>query len=279
MSDHALPEKKKRIWEIDALRGILILLVLCNHLQSTVEDFMIHGIYKNFDILRWIEITDPLNVWFQLGSDGIAIAAPWIDKVRSALTRPIVDLFFVVSGLSCVFSRNNLKSGLRILAGAGFISIFTWILTIITEDRYQFIRFGVLHCYALCHLIYYFMLEKASNKVMLIVVATSLIVGYTLRYLNLYSHYALLVPFGIREYGAVHRDYWPVFPMLGWFLIGVILGKRFYSKKETLLPSQSDRQWHRPLCFLGRYSGLFYCGHMVVYTVMFCGIGYIFDLY
>ena len=107
----------------------------------------------------------------------------------------------------------------------------------------------------------------------------SLLIGYYLEKQAINTHIALLVPFGFFEYGAPMRDYWPVFPMLGWFLIGVILGRKFYSEKKSLFPNQMDQKWHRPLRFFGRHSGLIYCGHMVVYTLVFCSIGHIFNLY
>ena len=266
------------MWEIDALRGLLILAVLINHLNITVNEFCINGIYQ-IDPFAWAEASDPLHLWYTIDQSGVLRSADWVLKLRGSCNNLAVDTFFVLSGLSCVFSRNLLKGGFRLLCGAAFVSLFTWLLAVTTGKEDQFIRFGVLHCYGLCHFIHYFLLEKRSNQTLLIVAAVVLAAGYYLKYQPIYTNSALLVPFGIREYGAVQRDYWPVFPMLGWFLVGVVLGRRFYSQKKSLLPGQSDRKWHRPLCFLGRYSGLIYCGHMVVYTLVFCGIGHIFGLY
>ena len=108
---------KSRVWEIDALRGILILSVLFYHLYMTVDAFCING-YYNIDSSIYVKITDPLNFWFAWDAGG--------DIVHSAFPRfaikymqPVwVDVFFVVSGISCIFSRNNLKSGIRLLCGS-----------------------------------------------------------------------------------------------------------------------------------------------------------------
>lgn len=268
----------KRVWEIDALRGLLILCVLATHLYHTVDAFCIDG-YYNIDSYSYVNTTDPLHFWFDWGADGVIYKAFLPENVRDTWVKLGVDGFFVISGISCIFSRNKLKSGLRLLIGAAFVSIFTKLIGFYTGDETQFIRFGVLHCYAICHLIHYFALEDWSERNLLILAAISLIMGYYLRYNPIFSNSAFLVPFGIRENGVIHRDYWPVFPMLGWFLIGVVLGKWIYSEKKTRFPGQESRKWHRPLCFLGRYSGLIYCGHIVVYTLVFCGIGHIFNLY
>ncbi len=269
---------KNRVWEIDAIRGYLILWVLFYHLYFTVYEFCIDGGYS-IDPYAYIAATDPLRIWFALDISGevtLGILPAFAEKY---LQPAWVDVFFVVSGLSCIFSRNNLKSGIRLLCGAAFVSLFTKLLAVFTGDETQFIRFGVLHCYAVCHLIFYFLLENRSNKFLVVSAIASLVLGYTLKHLNIYSDFSLLVPFGIKERGVMMRDYWPVFPMLGWFLIGVVMGRHWYSDKKTRFPNLEDKKWHRPLRFLGRHSGLIYCGHMVVYTVVFCGIGYIFDLY
>ena len=279
MANKSVLEQKKRVWEIDALRGALILLVLCNHLNMTVEAFCINGAYTNFDSYAWVNITDPLHIWFDWGADGVIYSSPVVVALRKYLTNPIVGVFFLVSGLSYKFSRNNLKNGFRLIAAAAFIIVFTKLLVLYTGDEIQFIRFGVLHCYAACHLIHYFLLEERSDKVLLLTAAVSLIVGYYLKFNPMSSNLALLVPFGIHEYGTVLRDYWPVFPMLGWFLIGVVLGRKYYGGKVTLYPAQEMKKWHKPLRFLGRHSGLIYCGHIVVYSVVFCGVGQLFNLY
>lgn len=270
--------EKKRVWEIDAIRGFLILSVLAYHLYMTVEAFCING-YYNISSVDYVKFTDPLLFWFQINEAG-EISRSLFPKFAVKHMQPLwVDMFFVVSGISYRFSRNNLRGGFRLLLGATFVSGFTWLIELLSGDGGQFIRFGVLHCYASCHLIHYYLLEERSNKALLLTAAVSLVVGYYLKFNPTFSDFALLVPFGIRERGTLLRDYWPVFPMLGWFLIGAVLGKRLYPEKKTLFPGQTDRKWHKPLCFLGRYSGLIYCGHIVIYTVVFVGVGWVFNLF
>jgi uncharacterized membrane protein len=270
--------EKKRVWEVDALRGFLILSVLAYHLYMTVEAFCIDG-YYSISSVDYVRFTDPLFFWFRIDEAGCVVRSVFPNFAVKYMQPLWVDMFFVVSGISYKFSRNNLKNGFRLLLGAAFVSLFTKLLVLYSGDESQFIRFGVLHCYAVCHLIHYFLLEERSNKALLPTAAVSLIVGYYLKFYPMSSNLALLVPFGIHEYGTVLRDYWPVFPMLGWFLIGVALGRKYYGEKVSLYPEQENKKWHKPLRFLGRHSGLIYCGHMVVYSVVFIAIGHIFALY
>lgn len=271
--------KRERVWEIDALRGFLMLGVLALHLYYTADAFLIDGYYAKIDSYKLIEVTDSFGIWFYIDTAGKIQRGAFPTFAGKYMQPPWVDVFFVISGISCIFSRDNLRSGLRLVGGAVFVSTFTKLLALYTGDPNQFIRFGVLHCYAACHLIYYFLLEDRSNKALLLTAVPSFIVGYFLKYHPISSEFALLYPFGIHEVNAAGRDYWPIFPMLGWFLVGVVFGRYWYSEKKSRFPNSIGKRLAKPLCFLGRKSGLIYCGHMVIYTLVFCGAGYIFDLY
>lgn len=273
-----LQTKQRRVWEIDALRGLLILCVLATHLYYTVDAFCIDG-YYSIDSYAWVNRTDPLHFWFDWGEDGVIYKAFLTDQIRSLWVKAGVDGFFVVSGISCLFSRNNLHRGVKMLAGAFFISAFTKLLAVWTGDPTRFIRFGVLHCYAFCHLIYYFLLEDRSDRVLLATAAPVLAVGYYLRYHPTFSDFALLYPFGIYENGAAGGDYWPILPMLGWMLLGVVLGRHIYKARRSLLPETPADRLTKPLQWFGRRSGVIYVSHIVIYTAVFCGIGWLFHLY
>lgn len=270
--------KKQRIWEIDAVRGLLILLVLINHLDITFNAFCINGYYQ-IDSTKLANIVDPLGFWFSYNNEVVIRSASWILTIRDYLTYPIVDIFFVVSGISCMFSRNHLNRSLKLLLGAFIISGFTKILEIWTGDPTQYIQFGVLHCYAYCHIIYAFALQKCRNKTLLGITVAVFIVGYYLRWNPVVIESSLLYPFGIYERGLMARDYWPILPMLGWMLLGVLIGRRFYSEKMSLISNEKVTKITRPLQWLGRWSGQLYIAHIFLYTIVFCGIGYFFDLF
>lgn len=275
---HRMPESKQRVWEIDALRGFLILAVLINHLNITVNAFCING-YYNIDSSVWASVTDPLHVWFAYNADGVLQSAEWVITLREICTYPAVDLFFVISGVSCVFSRSSLKRGLKMLAGALIVSGFTKLLAIWTGNPNLFIRFGVLQCYAYCHIVYYFLLEKRKSRTLMLVAIPVFVIGYYLRYHPIYSEFSLLYPFGVCEIGAVGSDYWPVFPMLGWMLLGVVLGRRFYAETKSLMPFCPINKWTKSLQWLGKYSGQIYLAHIFIYTAVFCGAGWLLDLF
>ena len=153
---------RNRVWEIDAMRGFLILAVLINHLNLTVNAFCIDGAY-NIDSEVWASFSDPLGVWYSYGADGVLQSAKWVTTLRETCTFSAVSAFFVISGISCLFSRNNLRRGVITLIAAYVLSAFTGLLAFWTDDPTQFIRFGVLHCYGYCQIIYYFLFEKRKT--------------------------------------------------------------------------------------------------------------------
>ena len=273
-----MPEKRRRVWEIDALRGLLILAVLINHLVLTVNAFCINGHYK-IDSEEFASSSDPLGVWYTHDEDGTLRSADWVLKLREYCNDLAVDTFFVVSGISCLFSRNGKRNIIRLFIASAFVAAFTFGLSKWTGDPTRFIRFGVLPCYAFCHLIYEFLLKKRSNETLFIVSALSFAVGYYIKYHGVPAmRFPIFYIFGVPQVGDQSSDFWPIFPMLGWFLLGVVIGRKYYSEKKTLIPRKLPDKLTKPLQFLGRYSGIIYISHIVIYTAVFCGIGYIFKL-
>ncbi|MBQ6999509.1 MAG: DUF1624 domain-containing protein [Oscillospiraceae bacterium] len=273
-----LDGKKQRVWEIDALRGFLILSVLINHLNITVNAFCING-YYNIDSAMFARISDPLGVWYTYDAEGILRSADWVLNLRESCNFLAVDTFFIISGIVCSFSRNNLNRALRMLGAGAFVAGFTKLLAVWTGDPTRFIRFGVLFCYAFCQLIYVYFLENKSNKILLLAMIPPFVLGYLFRYYNVEpTRLPLLYIFGVPQLGNVSSDWWPIFPMLGWFLMGVVLGRRFYFEKKTRIPCPWVSRLTAPLQWLGRHSGIIYVSHIVIYTAVFCGIGYHFGL-
>lgn len=270
--------KAYRIWEVDALRGLLILLVLLYHLYMCVDAFCINGYYK-IDSYAWVNNSDPLHFWFNWGENGEIYKSFLTPELRMIWVHAGVNGFFVISGISCLFSRNNKKNTVRLFIAAAFVAAFTYGLSVWTGDPTRFIRFGVLMCYAFCHLIYEFLLKKRSNETLLLIAMVALTIGYYLRYHGVPAmKFPIFYIFGVKQIGDQSSDYWPILPMLGWFLAGVVIGRKYYSEKKTLLPYRLPDKLTKPLQFLGRHSGVIYVGHIVIYTAVFCGIGYIFDL-
>lgn len=268
----------ERVWEIDAYRGYRMLLLLILHLYIVVDEFCIDG-YYNIDSHAFVDMLDPLHVWFDWGEDGIIYKSMFTDRILADWTAVGIAGFFIISGICCSFSKNNMNRIIRLFAAGGFISAFSFGIYKLTGEEERFIRFGAIMCYAFCHLIYYAFLEKRSNRCLVILAIPILILGYAMQRNPIYSHVSLLYPLGVREYGVSASEYFPVLPYLGWVLIGVVLGRKYYKEKKSLVPFPAAARLTRPLQWLGRYSGVIFVVHIVIYTVVFYGIGCLFDLF
>lgn len=277
MSGETIQTKRQRVWELDALRGLLILCVLATHLYYTVDAFCING-YYNIDSYAYVNATDPFHFWFDWGEDGVIYAAFLTGPIRSTMIALGVDGFLILSGISCQFSRDNLKGAFRLLIAGYAWTGFTFLLYLWTGEPSRFSRFGPLLCYAYCHLLYSLLLEKQNNKILLAVATMALAAGYYIEFRPVYLDTVLLIPFGLHAEGAAIGEYAPLLPKFGWLLLGVVLGRRYYPIKKSLLPLSKVNRFTRPLQWLGRHSGTIYLSHIVIYTVVFSGIGYLFNL-
>jgi uncharacterized membrane protein len=70
---------------------------------------------------------------------------------------------------------------------------------------------------------------------------------------------------GLPQQGFVSSDYFPLLPNLGFFLVGAVLGKTLYRKKETLLPRvNTQNPLIRFFLFCGKHSLWIYLLHQPV---------------
>ena len=134
-------------------------------------------------------------------------------------------------------------------------------------DDSMLIYWGVLHLLGFAMLTYgifkYFPTWALGILAILI-----LIIGYQLEgYMAENLWFCWL---GLTPPGFVTADYFPVFPYLGWFLLGIVLGRTLYKKKKTLLPMvPANILPIRALSFCGRHSLWIYLAHQpILYGIM-----------
>jgi len=159
-------------------------------------------------------------------------------------------LFIMMAAVSCSFSRNNGRRGLKILALAGLITIVTHLY-----DPAYGIKFGILHFLGTSILL--FPLFEKLNKYLLVVLGIMIIIlGQIIDPLPAGNNYLFL--FNLTSSTWVSADYYPLFPWLGVFLFGIVLGKVFYSKKSSLFRNPPGRDF---ISFLGQHTLSVYLIH------------------
>ena len=235
---------KKRIWELDAFRGLCLLGMVLIHL--------IYDLTELYGFVSW-----NLPVWF-------------VDFQEWA-----GSLFLILSGLCATLGSRPVRRGLTVLAGGLLCFLVTWAMAALgLADRSVIIYFGVLHCLGICMLLWP-LFEKWDWKALLGLGLVLAALGVWLRY-SVRVDFPWLIPLGFLTPGFASSDYFPLLPHLGFFLMGGALGKTAYRDRKSRFPQCTGEE---PvlgfLCLCGRNSLWIYLLHQPVLS----GILWILDFH
>ena len=220
----------QRIWEIDFLRGLSIILMVGYHLLFDLGEFS--------GVKRFLGFSTDLS------------SVAW-----SAAQYFFAGAFVVLSGISSTLSRSNVRRGLRLLIISLAVTAATYVF-----DSSSAVYFGILQCLAASILIYGAAFDKAGAVACAAGGALVLGLGAALPVLTKASaiRFDWLLPFGIHSPSFSSYDYFPLVPWFGIFLAGAALGKSVYASRRSLIPSSL------PVTFVnvaGRYSLWIYLVH------------------
>lgn len=215
-------DKNSRIWEIDFFRGIAIMLMVIFHIVFDLSD--LYNFPYAYD----------RGIFYFVG-------------------KAAAILFMLIAGISCSFSRNNIKRGIKVFALAMAITLATYLFM-----RDLTIKFGILHFLGIC-MILYPLLKKMNRNWLLIGGTLSIAAGNYMS--KAVMPFDFLFPIGLTSSNFTSGDYYPIFPWIGMFMFGIVAGKILYSKKKSLFKSQAP---DNPVMFMGRHSLLIYIVHQPI---------------
>lgn len=244
---------KERAWELDFLRGIALIMMLFMHMSWDVR-------YEfGADIFSYLE-----EGWF------------W------SFVHPVIVVLFVsVSGMCCTLSRNNVKRGFKLLGAALLLTLVTYLITKFAgiECLIIFNVLAVLTCGVFLYALISYIERKthananAVNVIMGLIGLYIVICGCNISEMDYSTDNLLFLPIGFEISGSPWMaDYMPLFPWLGVFLIGCVIGRICYKDKKTLFPGRGKvmAAIARPVEFIGRHSLIIYLAHQpLVYAVLF----------
>ncbi len=233
MSENINKQNKKRIWELDALRGIFVLGMIIVHIVFDLENFTMIKMPK-IQVLSFIK---------EYGFIG----------------------FLLISGVCAPLSRNNAKRGFIVLSVAVFFTSATYLLYFLDFfSKGYTITFGILHLIGVSMLTY--PLYKKMPPILTAVIGLFIIV-LGVYFLSFRIEMPYLFPLGLRTKSYAAGDYYPIFPYMGVFVLGTTLGRHIYREKKSLLPHAE--KYFSFLSVVGRNALIIYIVHQpIIYLAL-----------
>lgn len=250
-----LSNQNRRIDEIDFLRGICIFLMIIEHIGY----FIYRYVYLcEFEFIDYSGSLYAFSKWCNY----VVNYSAFEDGVRIC----VLMLFFIISGISTTFSKNNIKRCLELY-------LFACIMVAVDILTNRFIKYpvvlsyGIFFAYAL-FILFYCCFGKLPNKIYYClcgaVLAICVVVMIKVPEFS-------VSPFqwsGLsNKWGLQWRDDFDMFPALVFFCLGTVLGKTIYSSKKSLIGDCLSEE--RMFKFLGKYSLQVYIGHIIALPLIF----------
>lgn len=239
----------KRIYTLDELRGFAILCMIVHHTFLDIGDVL--GLawgYKAFDALCTVQ---PI-FW---------------------------AIFIIISGICSRLSRNALKRGLIVSAGAVIITVVTAVVMPLFGFTGAKIYFGILHllgCSMIITGLLMPLIEKTDYRLgaLICLILFAFTYGINTRTMlfglihlpESWYQSNLLAPIGLYSDTFKSADYFSLIPWLFMFLFGAFIGK---FAKEEQFPKFMYKKRSSFLCVVGKNSLWIYLLHQpVIYVIM-----------
>ena len=223
---------KKRIWELDALRGLCILGMV-----------IVHFVYDLVELYALVPMAYPK--WFAFVKDWGGV------------------LFLLLSGTCATLGSGHTRRGLLVFAcGMVCTAVTLGMYLLGFSGKEIIIYFGVLHCLGVCMLLWGGF-RKLPTWALGVLGAALTAAGLWLR--TRYVSFPWLIVLGFVPDWFASSDYFPLLPNLGFFLLGAVLGRTVYRQKTTRLPKvNAASPALRFLTLCGRHSLGIYLLHQPI---------------
>lgn len=275
-----LPNSRTRIWELDFLRGICVILMVLDHAAMLIDYFSPswYGIYG----------------WYaqNMGNALTRFCYQWTNgDIRLIVHNVVLVIFFGISGISCTFSRSNRKRGALLM----IVALLYTMVTIFDEEVLgisgEVVTFGVLHFLAVCILLYALIDFLCRRDARSVSICSLGIMAITLILYFCYTppastpiYFAFLFPpedfwgnlsLFYRQFEVSPGDLFTVIPYAAYFFWGAVVAPFIYSERKSLLP-RLDGKWNKPLSFIGRHALIFFLLHIPVIAGILALVSYFF---
>lgn len=246
---HRIGPFDKRIHEIDLIRGILIFLVVFDHIMN-------HFAFDN----TFSKVLEDAAWWY------------WYCQPRQVIRFVALFGFCFVSGISCAFSRNNWLRAGQMLLIYGVLAVGSTIIEAwkIFPDITMYIPFNVIGVLAWSTLFYCFVQNKSWRGILAMLLFSFLMCWYVVPWMEKVNALKFVYPNApaLWKPNADYADWLPLFPFMTFFMMGALVSYFVYSKNKKSIFKRKFN-WERPICFIGRHTLIIYVLHQVVFIPIF----------
>lgn len=243
--------RRKRVWELDFIRGILILVVTFDHV-------LLFGYYWNL-----LEFNGAVGEWFR---DEIFLG--YLDSpFRKGISPFGLWLFSLLAGVSSSLTKNPAKRAIKTCAFTAAFMLGYLILHFIVPDLVNgVIIFNILAIVSIGTLVELGMQKLKLNNWWRFAIATlTICLGVTYYYshfigdgISIKNGFLALMVYNSHGYEVSPNNFEPLLPHLGFFILGALLARFIYKDGVTLTSHEEPPKPVRPVVWAGKQSLLFY---------------------
>lgn len=250
----------KRIWEIDFLRGVLIIGMVVDHFMFFLG--MFSTLYPEGSLPMWLINTSSFA------------NAYWTNEVKIVIRFIGVALFFLLTGISSKFSKSNLKRSV-ICMGFGVLLALIYMAYSFIANTSFFVLFGIITCLGFAMFSYWgiktlYIKIKGDDKnwkwwslgigvlialtgfIVNLCVSTDLRFGHI--FLSMFGQFnpgrfdstepltfgkAILTILGFYKWG---NDWMGIFPFVGFTFLGGFIGEHVYAVRRSIFFRKNEEK-------------------------------------
>lgn len=285
---YLLPARKKaptrRVFEIDALRGLAIFLMVLIHICYTLGIGWSYLLKAPSDAPAWIS---SLQSFFKFVFVSICTPAGTLywevsgyngATILYSLEAIFAGMFMFLCGISCSFSKSNAKRACQLFFVANVLSLVLELGDALFGLGIH-IWLGILNSLSLA-LLAYALFDRFFPKwwqTYLLSVLLAFVNGVIIFFAYRENNDLATLMWNPRDFGEWIKDwgllmagycrygddYFSPLLVTNVLFLGASVGKTLYRHRKPLTPERFPKAWAKPLLFMGRHTLVIYVLHQV----------------
>ena len=241
------PGRSPRVWELDILRGILILAVTFDHFFMFMD--------------QWQLIPFQTEVGAKIMDFAYAYRH---SSFRSAMQPYGLFLFCFLAGLNCRFTHGNFQRVLKFWVFCGvFMGGFALLKVLLPDMLDSYLVFNIITVLTISFTLWWLLdLIKCPTWIRTAFGIVFVVIGLVCYYkcfveedFYVNNDFLALLVYNDHGYELSPNNFEP---LLGWFLIGGVVGKFSFPDKKTYCKQVYPPKFLYPILIIGKHSLVFF---------------------